>query len=109
MERELINIGEIDNDGHGDYNRLAFMKCNSNFEELYRRLGDTSQTARLLRSRLRKDYIIAGFQVVLHEVGSVEAVSTAAAWHRYNESIAELLQMTDEEIIVAPLPRRPHG
>jgi len=35
MAKQIINVGTSANDGTGDKNRVAFQKCNSNFDELY--------------------------------------------------------------------------
>jgi len=35
MGKQTINVGTSANDGTGDKNRVAFQKCNSNFDELY--------------------------------------------------------------------------
>jgi hypothetical protein len=35
MAREIINVGTAPNDGTGDPIRTAYIKCNSNFAELY--------------------------------------------------------------------------
>lgn len=37
MAREVINVGTSPNDGTGDPLRTSFIKCNSNFGELYSR------------------------------------------------------------------------
>ena len=37
MSREVINVGAAPNDGQGDPIRTSFIKCNSNFGELYAR------------------------------------------------------------------------
>ena len=37
MAREVINVGSAPNDGTGDPIRTAYIKCNSNFGELYSR------------------------------------------------------------------------
>jgi hypothetical protein len=41
MSQELINIGQSANDKSGDSIRLAFLKCNNNFGELYASLGNS--------------------------------------------------------------------
>lgn len=38
MAQEVINVGTVPNDGTGDPLRTAYIKCNSNFSELYSRL-----------------------------------------------------------------------
>ena len=37
MSREIINVGTVPNDGLGDPLRTAYIKCNTNFAELYSR------------------------------------------------------------------------
>lgn len=37
MAQEVINVGTVPNDGTGDPIRIAYIKCNSNFGELYSR------------------------------------------------------------------------
>jgi hypothetical protein len=41
MAQEIINVGTAPNDGLGDPIRTSFIKCNSNFSELYSRVQDT--------------------------------------------------------------------
>lgn len=35
MTQQIINVGDVANDGQGDPLRTAFIKCNDNFTELY--------------------------------------------------------------------------
>lgn len=44
MAQETINVGASPNDGLGDPIRTSFIKCNSNFGELYSRLQTTPPT-----------------------------------------------------------------
>ena len=41
MTQEIINVGNVANDGQGDPLRTAFIKCNDNFTELYNRQQTT--------------------------------------------------------------------
>ena len=43
MAKQTINIGTYPNDGTGDSLRIAFDKCNDNFDELYSHLGSDVQ------------------------------------------------------------------
>lgn len=45
MAQQLINIGASPNDGQGDPIRTAFIKCNTNFSELYNRVQTTAPTS----------------------------------------------------------------
>lgn len=45
MAQQLINIGASPNDGQGDPIRTAFIKCNTNFSELYNRVQTTPPTS----------------------------------------------------------------
>lgn len=52
MTKKLINLGKTANDGTGDTLRVAFEKCNSNFDEVYTtfdtlKLSDLSDTANI--------------------------------------------------------------
>jgi hypothetical protein len=40
MSQQIINVGTAPNDGVGDAIRTAFIKCNSNFSELFSRVQD---------------------------------------------------------------------
>ena len=42
MTQEIINVGNVANDGQGDPLRTAFIKCNTNFTELYDSIGVAS-------------------------------------------------------------------
>jgi len=48
MAKQIINVGTSANDGAGDKNRVAFQKCNSNFDELYNSIQPTQQYKFLL-------------------------------------------------------------
>lgn len=48
MAKQIINVGTSANDGTGDKNRVAFQKCNSNFDELYNSIQPTQQYKFLL-------------------------------------------------------------
>jgi len=48
MGKQIINVGTSANDGTGDKNRVAFQKCNSNFDELYNSIQPTQQYKFLL-------------------------------------------------------------
>jgi hypothetical protein len=41
MAQEFIQVGTAPNDGLGDPIRTSFIKCNTNFSELYSRVQDT--------------------------------------------------------------------
>jgi len=43
MSKQSINIGEVIDDGTGDYMRKGGIKINSNFEEIYDNLGDSNE------------------------------------------------------------------
>jgi len=45
MSREIINVGTVPNDGLGDPLRTAYIKCNSNFAELYSRAQSSPPTS----------------------------------------------------------------
>jgi hypothetical protein len=44
MAQEVINVGSAPNDGTGDPLRTAYIKCNSNFGELYSRVQTNPPT-----------------------------------------------------------------
>jgi hypothetical protein len=41
MAIEIINVGPTANDGIGDPLRIAYIKCNNNFAEIYSRVQST--------------------------------------------------------------------
>jgi hypothetical protein len=45
MAQEVINVGSAPNDGTGDPLRTAYIKCNSNFSELYSQAQTNPPTA----------------------------------------------------------------
>jgi hypothetical protein len=47
MAQENINVGTAPNDGLGDPIRTAYIKCNTNFSELYSRLQETAPVTAL--------------------------------------------------------------
>lgn len=44
MAQQVINVGTEPNDGQGDPLRTAYIKCNSNFTELYARFKSAVPT-----------------------------------------------------------------
>ena len=93
MAIELINIGNIANDGTGDELRVAFRKINQNFEEVDIRLGDavegenTGGGAGVFKERIDNDLyfrsLIAGQNVTVTE----------------NEASIEISASTDTPVI----------
>lgn len=47
MVKNIIGIGTIANDGTGDTLRLAAIKINQNFYEIYEAIGDGQRVARV--------------------------------------------------------------
>lgn len=47
MAKEVINIGVVANDGLGDPLRVAYTKCNNNFNELYSRVQENAPTSQI--------------------------------------------------------------
>lgn len=45
MAQQTINVGPAPNDGQGDPIRSAFIKCNSNFTELFDRVQSSPPTS----------------------------------------------------------------
>jgi len=73
MARRTINTGSLANDGTGDTLRTAGIKINSNFEELYARLGgDSSASGTTLLTDSGLDFVGVSYRTKL---GFVEGAS----------------------------------
>ena len=115
MAYNAINTGTSSNDGTGDTERAAFVKCNAMLNELYdtvlpegefyaKRTDDAANTLALAQIAKIKDAIHG---VLLHDIVSTHAVSTRQAWLDYCDEIADYLALSDAAIITAPIPSEP--
>ena len=79
MAREIINTGELPNDGSGDPIRLAFDKINNNFANLFTLTGANTQSVELI------DPLRVSFDTINNNFANLFAITEA------NNQVVELV------------------
>ena len=83
MTRQVINVGATANDGTGDGLRLAYTKCNDNFNELY----NSSITPTVLPNGTSNVSVAENANVTITIAGSANVVNFAGSVSEFTGNI----------------------